>query len=136
MGYTRNDKAQAIALVATGVSSEKVAVELALHPRSVQRWVKRSREMSAKETLPDDIRAEDLALIRRSQELINDAYDDMEDTGVSLKHLISLNAIKGTAQDKEHARKDSGRQTIIMNFAERPTDMTITDVTELVGGDA
>ncbi len=122
MVYTREEKAGALALVSQGLSAKKAANRLRINPRSVQIWAKRLREISPKET-PDDIRNEDLKLIRRSQELINDAYDDMEDQGAALKHLISLNAIKGTAQDKENARQSKGVTTpITITFTTTPTD--------------
>ena len=122
MAYTREEKAGALALVSQGLSAKKAASQLGINPRSVQIWAKRLREISPKET-PDDIRNEDLKLIRRSQELINDAYDDMEDQGAALKHLIRLNAIKGTAQDKENARQSKGVTVpIIITFTTRPRD--------------
>ena len=127
MAYTREEKAGALALVNQGLSAKKAANQLGISPRSVQIWAKRLREISPKET-PDDIRNEDLKLIRRSQELINDAYDEMEDTGVALKHLIPLNAVKGTAQDKDFRSRESQPSTpITIVFTTRPRDLPVVE---------
>ena len=127
MAYTREQKAGALALVSQGLSAEKAANKLGINPRSVQIWAKRLREISPKET-PDDIRNEDLKLIRRSQELINDAYDDIEESSTATKHLIALNAIKGTAQDKENVRQGKGVTVpISITFITKPRHETAVE---------
>ena len=104
------------------MSAVRAAAETGLPERSVQIWAKRLREISPKE-VPQTIRDEDLKIIGRSQELIHDAYDEIEEAGEAKKYLIPINAIKGTAQDKDHrasASRPSG--TVIINFNIQPMD--------------
>ena len=116
MTYTREEKAEALALIRTGVSARRAATELGLLPRTVQIWDKRFREISPEE-MPRSIRDEDMRIVQRAQELIHEAFDEIEEIGEARKYLIPLNAVKGTAQDKEHRSRDgAGTGTTIINF--------------------
>ena len=106
MAYTREEKAEALALMRTGVSAQRAATELGLQPRTVQIWGKRFRELSPEE-LPQSIRDEDLKIVQRAQELIHEAFDEIEELGEARKYLIPLNAVKGTAQDKDHRERQA-----------------------------
>ena len=135
MAYTREEKAEALALLMTGVSGQRAAKELGLQPRTVQIWAKRFREISPEE-IPQSIRDEDMRIVQRAQELIHEAFDEIEETGEARKYLIPLNAVKGTAQDKEHrSRETSGTNikdlnvTIILGNPE-PTGRIPGDVIE------
>ena len=94
MAYTREEKAEALALMRTGVSAQRAAKELGLQPRTVQIWAKRFREISPEE-MPKSIRDEDLKIVQRAQDLIHEAFDEIEETGDARKYLIPLNAVKG-----------------------------------------
>ena len=78
MAYTREEKAEALALMRTGVSAQRAAHELGLQPRTVQIWGKRFREISPEE-MPQSIRDEDLKIVQRAQELINEGFDEIEE---------------------------------------------------------
>jgi len=92
MAYTREEKAEALALMRTGVSAQRAANELGLQPRTVQIWGKRFREISPEE-MPQSIRDEDLKIVQRAQELINEGFDEIEEAGDARKYLIPLNAV-------------------------------------------
>lgn len=111
MAYTREEKAEALALLMTGVSGQRAAKQLGLQPRTVQIWGKRFREISPEE-IPQSIRDEDMRIVQRAQELIHEAFDEIEETGDARKYLIPLNAVKGTAQDKEHRSREAHGTTI------------------------
>jgi hypothetical protein len=125
MAYTREEKAEALALMRTGVSAQRAAKELGLQPRTVQIWAKRFREISPEE-MPKSIRDEDLKIVQRAQDLIHEAFDEIEETGDARKYLIPLNAVKGTAQDKDFRTRGSQPSTpITITFNVRPTDAII-----------
>ncbi len=115
MAYTREEKAEALALMRTGVSAQRAATELGIHPRSVQIWAKRFRELSPEE-MPQSIRDEDLKIVQRAQELIHEAFDEIEETGEARKYLIPLNAVKGTAQDKDHRERQANPTRGVTNY--------------------
>jgi len=122
MAYTREEKAEALALMRTGVSAQRAARELGLQPRTVQIWGKRFREISPEE-MPQSIRDEDLKIVQRAQDLIHEAFDEIEESGDARKYLIPLNAVKGTAQDKDFRMRESQPSTpITINFSVRPND--------------
>ena len=122
MTYSREQKAEALAFMRTGVSAQRAANELGLQPRTVQIWAKRFREISPEE-MPQSIRDEDLKIVQRAQELIHEAFDEIEETGDARKYLIPLNAVKGTAQDKDFRTRESQASTsITIVFPTRPTD--------------
>ena len=122
MAYTREEKAEALALMRTGVSAQRAANELGLQPRTVQIWGKRFREISPEE-MPQSIRDEDLKIVQRAQELIHEAFDEIEETGDARKYLIPLNAVKGTAQDKDFRTREAQPSTpITIVFTTRPRD--------------
>ncbi len=126
MAYTREEKAEALALMRTGVSAQRAATELGLQPRTVQIWGKRFREISPEE-MPQSIRYEDLKIVQRAQELIHEAFDEIEETGDARKYLIPLNAVKGTAQDKDfRSRESQPAAPITITFAARPTSIDVT----------
>ncbi len=133
MAYTREEKAEAVALMKTGVSAQRAATELGLQPRTVQIWGKRFRELSP-EDMPQSIRDEDLKIVQRAQELIHEAFDEIEETGEARKYLIPLNAVKGTAQDKDHrarqANPTSVTQYIIIKGSVDPPEAIEGEFTE------
>lgn len=97
--YSTEDKAQALALVATGLPASHAAERLGIPERTVSFWALRMRQIAAEEG-DREIVDEDYRIIRRSQDLIQDGLDNIHESGEAHKHLIALNAIKGTAQDK------------------------------------
>ena len=73
--------------------------------------------------MPRSIRDEDLKIVQRAQELINEGFDEIEETGDARKYLIPLNAVKGTAQDKDFRMRESQPSTpITITFNVRPAD--------------
>ena len=116
-----------MALMRTGVSAQRAARELGLQPRAVQIWGRRFREISQEE-MPQSIRDEDLKIVQRAQDLIHEAFDEIEETGDARKYLIPLNAVKGTAQDKDFRTRESQPSTpITINFSVRPTDEPVVE---------
>jgi transposase-like protein len=126
--YTTETKAQALALVMAGTPAEVAARELRINPRAVQRWAAKCREMSPEQWQPVNDR-----IIERASELVMDALDQMEDEGDILKHLNTLNALRGTSIDKALAIERKNGYTgdaplVIAVFPSMPENVTTIDV--------
>lgn len=99
--YDRETKAQALALVAAQTVAH-AARELSVPETTIRRWVRHYTEENGGEQWADD----NAQVISRATELTLDGLDQVEEQGTAHKHLIALNAIRGTAIDK--ASKHSG----------------------------
>ena len=78
--------------------------------------------------MPQSIRDEDLKIVQRAQDLIHEAFDEIEETGDARKYLIPLNAVKGTAQDKDFRTRESQPSTpITIVFTTRPRDEPVVE---------
>ena len=94
--YTTEIKAQAVA-IATGSTAAQAARELQLPYRTVARWIQTYAAQPGNEEWADANRQ----VISRSTELTLDGLDQLEERGEAYKNLIALNAIRGTAIDKQ-----------------------------------
>ncbi len=97
--YSSETKAEVLALVRQGETADRAGAACGVPARTAQLWAKRFREIAAEEG-DREIIDEDYRLALRSSQLIHDAYDSIEEEGNAAKHLIALNAIRGTAIDK------------------------------------
>lgn len=113
--YPLEVRARALALYQQELNAERVASILRVEHgdaaptgRTVQLWVKRFREVSAKEDA--HLLDEQYRVAARSYELIHDAYDWLEDQpgDIKAKHLFQFNAVGGTAMDKLHRASNEG----------------------------
>jgi hypothetical protein len=113
--YSTEIKAQALALVRQGETAQNAARILRLPERTVQSWAARLRQIAVEQD-DRELLDEDYRLALRSSALIHNAYDTIEESGEEHKHLISLNAIRGTAIDKIIKRNQSNTQVNIGQF--------------------
>ena len=99
--YDREMKARALALVASGGTAAGVGRELGISNSTVARWVQRYTGENDNEQW----QADNAAVIARSTELLMDGLDQTEERGEAYKSLIALNAIRGTAIDKQSSTR-------------------------------
>ena len=99
--YDRETKAQALAMVASGGTAASVGRELSISNSTVARWVQRYTGENDNEQW----QADNSAVIARSTELLMDGLDQTEERGEAYKSLIALNAIRGTAIDKQSSTR-------------------------------
>lgn len=111
-------KAQALALLATGLTPRQIAPELGVTWRCIYQWRQQalhdpSLEQEDKNQLIREYRIAELA-----DNNIADALEYIAEQGPALgiKHLIAQNAIAGTMRDKIMKRKDSGKAQSFQNF--------------------
>ncbi len=127
--YTEEERAQAVALVRSGMSAARASDELGFPERSVQRWVAEYREMSAKEDDPL-LTPGTYRIAQRSTELIEAGLEYMAEQGTetAFKSLFVLNAIRGTSIDKLMGAKRAVGQTgsITINFNVPTSETTPT----------
>ena len=97
--YSSETKVEVLALVRQGEPADRAGAACGVPARTAQLWARRFREIAAEEG-DREIIDEDYRLALRSSQLIHDAYDSIEEEGNAAKHLIALNAIRGTAIDK------------------------------------
>ena len=114
--YSCETKAEVLALVRQGEPADRAGAACGVPARTAQLWAKRFRQIAAEEG-DREIIDEDYRLALRSSQLIHDAYDSIEEEGNAAKHLIALNAIRGTAIDKLLKRQPGqASQTTISVF--------------------
>jgi hypothetical protein len=107
-------RARALALVELGHSCEAVGPLVGVHPVTVGRWVKRSRELQEKKPLVERHTRNAMQAL----DLIQDAMDLIEEDEtrqLALKNLMVLNAVGGTSTDK--VQKDTEPQQQTQNVA-------------------
>lgn len=136
--FGRAVKAEVLALIEMGETAQRAAERLNLEPRTVQRWAKRCRELSAEQEYPAVI-AEHYRLTRRYQACQHDALDTIEEEGTASKHLSQLIIGGGVSTDKIFrdrepkyglSLKTTGPIVIVTN-AQAPTiEGECSDVTE------
>ena len=119
--YDRETKAQALALVASGSTAARTGRELGVNERTVARWVERYTSENDSEQWQDD----NASVISRSTEILQDGLDQVEELGIAHKHLIALNAIRGTAIDKQ-SQHSGGTVNIIALVTERAAQIQAT----------
>lgn len=137
--YPIEVRAQAIALYRLKLNCDHVAQELGLEPRTVQRWVRRYRQVSLTE---DDAHLvnQDYAIADMAGEQILDAIEHLDTQGpdAKLKLLVPLNIVRGTSIDKIIKRSDTSKGTQIGVFIisqgnetvdVRTIDAVVTDAT-------
>ena len=132
--YSTETKAEVLALVRQGEPADRAGAACGVPARTAQLWAKRFRQIAAEEG-DREIIDEDYRLALRSSQLIHDAYDSIEEEGTAQKHLIALNAIRGTAIDKllkRDAPRDTERRpfAIIVQIGEK------ADTPETIEGEA
>ena len=115
--YTTEIKAQAVA-IATGSTAAQAARELQLPYRTVARWIQTYAAQPGNEEWADANRQ----VISRSTELTLDGLDQLEERGEAYKNLIALNAIRGTAIDKQ-SKYSGGTVNIIALVAARAAEI-------------
>ncbi len=156
-------KARALVLSAEGHSSEEVGEMVGVSGRTVQRWVKRCREVSRNNEKPE-ILADWARIIRRAQGMMHSVLDQAEELAeiasndhpgplaaiarvVAAKEIAkqagTWNFYAGTGTDKlqKEGEPSPPSGTIIINFIseERPAERAIEDDVvegEVVGGDS
>ena len=109
--YDRDTKAQALAQAAVS-SAAQAARNLELPERTVQRWVERYTAENGGEQWADD----NPGVIARATELLHDAMDQIEERGEAYKHVMALNALRGTSIDKEQRANTPTDSTSISVF--------------------
>lgn len=109
--HTPEVKAQALAAVQLGKGTKTGAIEAGVPLRTVQRWRRDMAQRDAEQWQPDNVQA-----IHMSTDLIMDAMQDIKEDGDAKKHLIALNAIRGTAIDKMQRAQspDSGTPNVMV----------------------
>ena len=108
--YDRETKAQALAQAAVSTAAQ-AARNLQLPERTVQRWVERYlAENDGNNGWADDNRA----VISRATELLMDAMDQIEDRGEAYKHVMALNALRGTSIDKEQRASNGSKAGVFV----------------------
>ncbi|MCH6556318.1 MAG: helix-turn-helix domain-containing protein, partial [Chloroflexi bacterium] len=103
--YDRETKAQALAQAAVSTAAQ-AARDLQLPERTVRRWVERY----AAENGGEQWAADNPGVIARATELLHDAMDQIEERGEAYKHVMALNALRGTSIDKEQRAGGGKRQ--------------------------
>lgn len=136
--YDRAVKAEALALVELGETAQRAAERLNINPRNVQRWVKRSREVSAEVEHPA-VMNDWYRLTRRTQSRLHDGLDAIVDDDTALKHLTQLTVLAGVGTDKIFrdrepkyglSLKATGPIVIVTNAQAPVIEGECTDVTE------
>ena len=98
--YSREIKAEALALVELGVPAKEVAQRLNIGcARTVQNWAQRVRQVSTEQEYPA-LMVEHYRLARRYQACQHDALDEIEEQGTASKHLSQLIVGGGVSTDK------------------------------------
>lgn len=98
--YSREIKAEALALVELGESYERAAQRLNIGcERTVRRWAERVRQLSTEQEHPAVI-DDWYRLTRRTQSNLHDALDAIQDDETALKHLSQLTVLAGVGTDK------------------------------------
>ena len=138
MTYSREVKAEALALVELGVSAQHAAERLNIEPRSVQLWAKRLREITPEQEHPPVIN-DWYRLTRRTQGILHDGLDAIKDDETALKHLTQLTVLAGVGTDKIFrdrepkyglSLKTTGPIVIVTNAQAPVIEGECTDVTE------
>ena len=103
--YDRETKAQALSL-ALQSNATSAARELGLSSRTVERWV---QHYTADNADNNEWMTENALVIARSTALTLDGLDIVESKREADRHLMALNAIRGTAIDKvlKHSAPDA-----------------------------
>lgn len=109
--YDRETKAKALAQAAVSTAAQ-AARDLQLPERTVQRWVERYTAENGGEQWA----ADNPGVIARATELLMDAMDQIEERGEAYKHVMALNALRGTSIDKEQRHNDVPTPTNISVF--------------------
>ena len=137
--YSVEEKAKALVRIRLGEPAKRVALELGYPPRTVQTWAAEMRQ-SALEESDRIIIDQDYHLVIRTGELLQDAVEDLADSGEPLyKYLVPLNIVRGTPEDKILKRQDQrlpvppGKITINFISQHRPPEDVIEG--ELVEGE-
>ena len=119
--YDREMKARALALVASGGTAAGVGRELGISNSTVARWVQRYPGENENEQW----QADNAAGSARSTEPLMDGLDQSEERGEACKSLIALNAIRGTAIDKQASTR-GGTVNIIALVQTRAAEIEAT----------
>ena len=109
--YDLETKAEALAIAATSTAAT-AARSRQLPERTVQRWVERYVADNGGEQWA----ADNPAVISRATELLMDGMDQIEARGEAYKHMLALNALRGTSIDKEQRHKDGGTPANVTVF--------------------
>ena len=139
--YSRDVKAEALALVELGVPASEAAKRLNIGcARTVQRWAERCRQVSTEQDYPQRM-AEWYRLTARTQAKLHDGLDAIQDDDTALKHLSQLTVLAGVGTDKilrdrEPKYGASIKMTgpiVIVTHAQRPEiiEGEATDVTNV-----
>ena len=118
--YDRETKAQALALVAAQTVAH-AARELSVPETTIRRWVRHYTEENGGEQWADD----NAQVISRATELTLDGLDQVEEQGTAHKHLRALNAIRGTAIDKQ-SKYSGGTINVIALVTDRAAAIQAT----------
>ena len=112
--YDRETKAQALAQAAVSTAAQ-AARDLQLPERTVRRWVERYTSENGREQWATD----NPGVIARATELLHDAMDQIEERGEAYKHVMALNALRGTSIDKEQRQTGGGTVNIVALVTQR-----------------
>ncbi len=116
--YDRETKAQALAQAAVSTAAQ-AARDLQLPERTVRRWVERYTSENGREQWATD----NPGVIARATELLHDAMDQIEERGEAYKHVMALNALRGTSIDKEQRQTGGGTVDIIALVTARAAEL-------------
>lgn len=119
--YDRETKAKALAIAATSTAAQ-AARELALPYRTVARWVER---YTAENGSNNGWAADNPAVIARATELLMDAMDQIEERGEAYKHVMALNALRGTSIDKEQRKGGSKSAAFVIVRSSDGTEIRV-----------
>lgn len=93
--YSAKEIGQALAMHAQGEKVPMIAKQRGCTPETVHNWIRKFKELSSEEVMD-----ENLQVIHISTDLTIEGMMQIKEDGDAKKHLVALNAIRGTAIDK------------------------------------